>query len=326
MFRFVGLTPNYPPLQLYLKMRPSSSSTIFCLSKRFVSLLYKRTIHSTMTTHESHSCQQGAVVVQQRKISIPNSHGEMLVGILHETGSKELVILCHGLGATKEETNMLNLTSALTREGVSAFRFDFAGNGESEGSFQLRNYQREADDLRDVVIYYFQEGREVSAILGHSKGGNVVLLYASLHRDIRTVINLAGRFNLERGMEGLLSKDVIERIKKDGYIDVPNEAGKVVFRLTEEMLMERLTTDMHAASLSIDKECRVLTVHSSTDESVPLEDALEFAKLIPNHKLRIIEGANHVFTSHQDELASIVLDFIKSGLQQCKHRPNQVLS
>lgn len=40
-------------------------------------------------------------VLQQRRVIIKNYHGEKLVGILHETGSKELVILCHGLQSSK---------------------------------------------------------------------------------------------------------------------------------------------------------------------------------------------------------------------------------
>lgn len=65
-----------------------------------------------------------------------------------------------------------------------------------------------------------------------------------------------------------------------------------------------------------DSVYRVLTVHGSADEIVPVEDALEFAKIIPNHKLHIIEGANHNYSSHQAELASVVVDFIKASLQQ----------
>lgn len=40
-------------------------------------------------------------VMQQQKIIIPNTNGEKLVGILHETGSMEIVILCHGFRSTK---------------------------------------------------------------------------------------------------------------------------------------------------------------------------------------------------------------------------------
>lgn len=57
---------------------------------------------------------------------------------------------------------------------------------------------------------------------------------------------------------------------------------------------------------------RVLTIHGSMDKIVLVEDAYEFDKFIPNHKLCIVEGADHEYTSHQDELASIVLDFSKN--------------
>lgn len=77
--------------------------------------------------------------------------------------------------------------------------------------------------------------------------------------------------------------------------------------------MERLNTDMRAASVSISKECRFFTVHGSADETIPVEDACEFAKLIPNHELRIIEGANHNYTTHRKEVADTVVDFITSS-------------
>jgi pimeloyl-ACP methyl ester carboxylesterase len=61
-----------------------------------------------------------------------------------------------------------------------------------------------------------------------------------------------------------------------------------------------------------------LTVHGSADEINPVQDALEFAKIIPNHKLHIIEGADHGYTAYQAELISVVLNFIKAALLQEK--------
>ncbi|XVF35033.1 hypothetical protein REPUB_Repub18cG0110300 [Reevesia pubescens] len=266
----------------------------------------------------AHSQSPQNPVIEQRRVIIPNKHGEKLVGFLHETGSKEIVVLCHGFRSSKDYNTMVNLAAALEKEGISVFRFDFAGNGESEGSFQYGNYFREADDLHAVIQNFSGENRVVSAILGHSKGGNVVLLYASKYRDIHTVVNISGRYDLKRGIAERLGEDFMEIIKKDGYIDVKNRTGGVEYRVTDESLSERLRTDMHEACLKIDKECRVLTVHGSADEIIPLEDALEFAKIIPNHQLQIVEGANHGYTSHQTELASIVLNFIKSALEQDK--------
>ncbi|XP_002308555.4 uncharacterized protein LOC7470694 isoform X1 [Populus trichocarpa] len=261
------------------------------------------------------------LAVQQRRVVIENNHGEKLSGILHETGSKQLVIVCHGFQSSKERIPMVNLAAALEKEGISAFRFDFAGNGESEGSFQYGNYRREAEDLRAVVQHFRRENRVISAVIGHSKGGNVVLLYASKYNDVHAVVNISGRFNLEKGMEGRLGKDFLLRLKQHGYIDVFNRKGKFEYRVTEESLKDRLTTDIHAVCLLIQQECRVLTVHGSMDKFVPAEDALEFAKFIPNHKLHIIKGANHEYTSHQGELTSVVLDFLRENFNAEKDMP-----
>lgn len=62
--------------------------------------------------------------------------------------------------------------------------------------------------------------------------------------------------------------------------------------------------------------CRVLTVYGSDDENIPIDDVLMFDKMIPNHKLHIIQGANHVYSSHQHALASVAVSFIKQSLQQ----------
>ncbi|XP_058073882.1 uncharacterized protein LOC131222731 isoform X2 [Magnolia sinica] len=224
-----------------------------------------RTNTTRMAQSFSFQQQQGGDIgIQQQKITIPNNRGEKLVGILLETGSRELVVICHGFQSSKEGKTIASVAAALTREGISTFRFDFSGNGESEGSFQYGNYREEADDLHAVVLYFSGIKREISAIIGHSK-------------------------------------------------------GNVEFRVTEESLMDRLNTDMRAACLSIDKDCRVLTVHGSEDEIIPVEDASEFAKLIPNHKLHILEGANHGYNSHRDELASIVLDFLRESVKQDAH-------
>ncbi|XP_013625613.1 PREDICTED: uncharacterized protein LOC106331754 isoform X1 [Brassica oleracea var. oleracea] len=181
---------------------------------------------------------------------------------------------------------------------------------ESEGSFYYGNYNHEADDLRSVFQHFSDMDRVVPVVLGHSKGGDVVLLYASKYHDIRNVINLSGRYDLKKGITERLGEDFLETIKQQGFIDVKD--GKSGYRVTEESLMERLSTDMHEACLNIDKECRVLTVHGSDDVVIPVEDANEFAKIIPNHKLEIVEGADHCYTKHQSQLVATVTEFIKT--------------
>ncbi|KAG8367222.1 hypothetical protein BUALT_Bualt16G0050200 [Buddleja alternifolia] len=257
----------------------------------------------------------------QQKITIQNKRGEKLVGVLHETGSEKIAVLCHGFRSTKEHNAIVNLAVVLENEGISAFRFDFSGNGESEGTFEYGNYLSETEDLRAVIEYFTGLKRSTVVVLGHSKGGDVVLLYASKYHDIPAVVNLSGRYDLKRGIEERLGEKFLEKLKKDGYIDVKTRTGEGDYQVTEESMMERLNTNMHEACLSIDEKCRVLTVHGSVDEIIPVEDALEFAKIIPNHRLQIVEGADHGYSSHQDELASAVLPFIKECIQHAEDLP-----
>ncbi|KAI4377532.1 hypothetical protein MLD38_015139 [Melastoma candidum] len=141
----------------------------------------------------------GDQAVPRLRIVIPNDRGHSLVGILHETGSEEVVVVCHGFRSSKvANSSMVTIANALEKEGISAFRFDFAGNGESNGSFQYGNYLSEADDLRSIVQHFLEHKRVISAIVGHSKGGIVVLLYASKYSDVSTIVNISGRFKLEK--------------------------------------------------------------------------------------------------------------------------------
>ncbi|KAJ1400676.1 Serine aminopeptidase, S33 [Sesbania bispinosa] len=193
--------------------------------------------------------------VEQQRVIVPNKHGEKLVGILHESGTREIVVLCHGFRSSKEANAIVNIAAALGNAGISSFRFDFAGNGESDGSFQYGYYWREADDLHAITQHFHESNRVVTAIVGHSKGGGVVLLYASKYHDVKTVVNLSGRYDLKTGVEERLGKDYMERIRKDGFIDV-KRSGSFEYRVTLESLIDRLNTNMHEACLQIDKECR----------------------------------------------------------------------
>ncbi|KAL6128345.1 hypothetical protein ACLB2K_071700 [Fragaria x ananassa] len=187
----------------------------------------------------------------QEKIIVTNKHGGKLVDLL-------------------EDPIMMNLAVALEYEGISSFRFDFSGNGENEGIFEYGNYRKETDDLHFVVEHFSGTSRVASVILGHSKG-------------------------VMKGIAERLGKDFMEMIK-EGFLDIQNNTGGVAFRVTEESLMDRLSTDMHEACLQIGKEChyaiyctyRVLTVHGSDDEVIPVDDSVEFSKMIPNHKLSAV--------------------------------------
>ncbi|XLR61647.1 hypothetical protein S83_012319, partial [Arachis hypogaea] len=87
-------------------------------------------------------------------------------------------------------------------------------------------------------------------------GGGVVLLYASKYDDVKLVVNISRCYDLKTGVEERLGKDYMERIKKDGFIDVKYRSVSFNYRVAEESLMDCLGTNMHEACLNIDKDCR----------------------------------------------------------------------
>lgn len=57
----------------------------------------------------------------------------------------------------------------------------------------------QAEDMRAAVNYLRSQGKSVVGLVGHSKAGSEVILYAGKYDDIPRVVNIAGRFNNQRG-------------------------------------------------------------------------------------------------------------------------------
>ena len=57
----------------------------------------------------------------------------------------------------------------------------------------------------------------------------MVLLYASKYHDIHTVVNVSGRYDLKKGVEERLGKDFMDRIQKEGFVDIKNKTGNFYF-------------------------------------------------------------------------------------------------
>lgn len=137
--------------------------------------------------------------VKHSKVTTLNLKGLKLVGELDDVGSKDLCILCHGFRSSKQDPTLMSVSKALTGVGISTYRFDFTGNGESDGEFSYGSYWREAEDIRSVVNYWRFRHWRILSLIGHSKGGNAVVLYESKYGDTGSIVNICGRFDLTRG-------------------------------------------------------------------------------------------------------------------------------
>lgn len=142
-----------------------------------------------------------------------NGNGEWLSGTLVTTGSLEVVLLCHGYMANQSMCRFPALASELAAAGLSSFRFDhpcaWQGASERNGPFLMGNHAAEVADIKCAAQFLRSKGRTVSVLLGHSKGGANVVMYAALHADIPKVVNLAGRYRVREG--------TLQRVSRGGH-------------------------------------------------------------------------------------------------------------
>jgi len=259
------------------------------------------------------------------------------------------IILCHGLLSGKEHPLIGGIANQL-QQYFSVCQLDFRGNGNSGGDTAYGNYYDEADDIRDVVVHLRTLGKNVTTILGHSKAGSVVLLYAVKYGDVPQIINVSGRFDLSTmpsnrftpAQNKLLKENgqfiwmlygkhgkkiqtpegiVTEEIKKnDDLLDTDGEPlREYVVRQVD--IERRFALDMNVIKQISPEHTRILTVHGNADEIVPVENGYLHDKALAEvknkdgqgiHTLQILQGVSHSYRSpeEQEQLISTILKWI----------------
>lgn len=228
-----------------------------------------------------------------------------------ENGTKKSIILfCHGYKGFKDWGAWNIMAEKFAKSGFFFVKFNFSYNGGTMEqpidfpdleAFGKNNYTKELDDLEAVINWVLLNEtikKEADTnninLLGHSRGGGIVLIKAEEDNRIKKVISLAGvsdykvRFPKDKALNNW---------KKEGVYFVENGRTKQqmphYFQFFTDFIEneERLTIKRAVKNLKIPH----LIIHGSSDTSVSVEEAKQLHKWNPKSKLEIIEGANHVF-------------------------------
>ena len=73
---------------------------------------------------------------------IKNGHGERLDYSFHGGEGDRIVVIGHGVTGNKDRPALVALAEGLAEAGISALRFSFSGNGESEGGVYGFHYHK----------------------------------------------------------------------------------------------------------------------------------------------------------------------------------------
>jgi len=91
--------------------------------------------------------------MDMKQKSIELNNGEEVAAVHHKADSDKWVFFCHGFGSDKEGSYE-HRCERIVEEGWNAVRFDFRGNGESDGDFIDQNLSKKIEDLKSVINFF----------------------------------------------------------------------------------------------------------------------------------------------------------------------------
>ena len=236
---------------------------------------------------------------------IKNRHGEQLDYTFYEgeKGSKNIVVLGHGVTGNKDRPFVVALGEGLAAAGIPALRFSFSGNGTSEGNFTDSTISKEVDDLGAVLDHL---NEYTVCYVGHSMGGAVGVLRASEDKRIQLLVSLAGMVHTK----AFAQREFGDVTPGEGFMwDEPDCP-------LSQAYMDDLTQINTVVNLSPQITTPWLLVHGDEDDIVPIEDSRDIlAKANSQAQLITLEGANHVFSDeYTPVMVEKVIAWIKTQL------------
>jgi len=238
-------------------------------------------------------------------MQLRNQDGEILDHAMHDAQgvNDKLIILAHGLTGNMDREMIVHLAESLSKMGWPTLRISYSGNGNSEGKFTDATISKESNDL--IAILDQTKGTKKIAYIGYSMGAAIGALTAAKDDRINVMVSLAGMVRTKTFAEtefGDVTPD-------QGYM-WDDEAHPLSRHFMDDLV--QIDTVIPAV-----KELRLpwLLAHGSEDDVVLPDDSTHlFNHLKGKKKHVVIQGTDHSFDGHWDELSSHINDWLKTYL------------
>jgi uncharacterized protein len=236
----------------------------------------------------------------ETNIHFLNHLEERLSGTYHrpESHSEYGVVLGHCFTCTRHTGILREAGARLAEAGFHVLRFDFSGNGQSEGVFIESSYTKYITEMESAANFLKAQGAKWLGFAGHSMGAAISVLAGAKIPGIRAICAIAGRLT---GMDPsrIFSPDQRRQLQETGRLEFVSRGRHL--ELDSRFLNDMLSHDMREAVASL--KIPLLIVHGSQDEIIPSDQALMTQSINPDHsQIVMIAGADHFFSQpeHRD--------------------------
>ena len=236
----------------------------------------------------------------EEPLTFHDRHGHGIAAILStpDGPTTRLAVLCHGFLSGKNSTTNRTLTRLLNDQGLATFRFDFFGQGDSDGPFEEITTTLAVHQAETALDLVATRGYDRIGLVGSSFGGLVAILTAAQHRPIAClalkcpVVDFAEELRLTLGPEELARWQATNTIQN--IMGGPDRV-RLRYNFYEDCLRqiayrpaERITAP-------------TLIVQGERDECVPLHQSRRLHDALRGPKrLDLLPGADHQFTRAED--------------------------
>ena len=248
----------------------------------------------------------------KEKVFFENSKGDKLWGIIsNPTAEKEkpIVVLCHGFFRSKEGRTYTGFEKILNESGISTFRFDFFGHGESEGKFEEVTTSEAVDDVLNAIKFIEESGYRKIGLMGSSFGGMASIIAASKVRGLYVLALKSPVSDYSSLFQAYQNEQEVKEIKEKGFTYITDIEGN-----KRRLNISFFIDDQNAKGYEAAKKIKIptLIVHGDKDDSVPLEQSKKTASMMENCQLEIIKGADHGYSNEQHfkEMLDLISKFI----------------
>jgi len=221
-------------------------------------------------------------------------------------------LFAHCFTCSKDLKAAVNISRAMTQQGLAVMRFDFTGLGESEGDFAGTTFSSNIEDLVAAAGFMAREFDAPAILVGHSLGGAAVLQAAVRLPAVRAIATIGAPFDPAHVTN--LFVDALAEIDDRGSADVILAGRR--FTLSRGFVQD---LDRHNVEDTLKSLGRPLLIfHSPVDNTVGVENAALLYNAARHPKSFVsLDDADHLLLKERDSLyvGSVLAAWVKRYIE-----------